>query len=263
MIPGTHKNLYRIKSKKVSFIYTPFRRLVEDLEGLDSEIVKQQKQLLELERKYPVETEFLHLRLNSFRNYIEVQRRQFSGKLKYSFFQEDDSTVLPLNKTIVYPFDINKIERIFLDFHSSYRHDPVRNRLLNILFLYRSISQQTLMDLSGFSRSSVSRFLNKFVNRGYIQTLPREFRTPRIYYLESISWSTLANILDTDNFIYASVPRLKEIQSALKPEKQESAFLISKIDEIIKQIESFKRRNAGMRKAYQELSEFLGKGSIE
>ena len=257
MIPGTHKNLYTIKSRKVSFIYTPFRLLVEDLERLDSDIVEKQIQLEEMENKYPVEAKFLRLRLNGFRNYTEVQRRQFSGKQKFSFFQEDVSEVFPLNKVIVYPFDIKDVDGIITKFYEHYRFDPIRKRLLNILYLYRSVDQQTLIDLTGFSRSSVSRFLRNPLNSEYIQTLAREYRKPRIYYLESISLSTLATILNTDDFIYSVVPRLQEILSTLKSDREDSAFLIIKINEIIKQIELFKKRTKGIRKAYEDLTKFL------
>ena len=257
MIPGTHKNLYKIKTKKVSFIYTPFKLLIEDLEKFDSNIIEKQKQLQEMENKYPTETRFLHLRLNGFRNYIEVQKRQFSGKQKYSFFQEDTSAVLPLSKKIVYPFDTKEIEGVIMDFHSYYRFDPIRNRLLKILYLYRSVDQQTLMVQSGFSRSSVSCFLRDPINREYIQTLPREYRRPRIYYLESYSLSTLATILNTDNFIHSSVPRFQEILSTLQSDREDAAFLIAKIEEIIGQIEAFKKRTKFISQAYQDLSEFL------
>ena len=257
MIPGTHKNLYTIKSMKASFIYTPFRLLVEDLERLDSAIIEKQTQLEEKEKKYPAETEFLHLRLNGFRNYIEVQRRQFSGKKKYSFFPENTSSILPLNKTIIYPFDIGDIERDIMGLFGHYRFDPIRNQLLNILALYRSADQQTLMDISGFSRSSVSRFLRNPINREYIQALPRGYRKPVVYYLEYISLSTLATILNTDNFIFSALPRFQEILSKLQSDRKDSALLTFKIEEIIKQIEIFKKRTIGIRNAHKELSMFL------
>ncbi|MFW9843774.1 MAG: hypothetical protein ACFFEV_04295 [Candidatus Thorarchaeota archaeon] len=262
MIPGTHKNLYKIKSKKASFIYTPFKLLVEDLEKLDSNIIELQKQLQEKDGKYPLETKFLNLRLNGFRNYIEVQRRQFSGKQKYSFFQEDVSTILPLNQKIVYPFGTEDIDRILMDFYGYYRFDPIRNRLLNLLYLYRSLDQQALMDLSGVSRSSVSRFLRNPLNKEYVKKLPREYRRPRIYYLESISLSTLATILNTDNFIFASIPRFQEILSTLQSDRKDTAFLIPRIEEIIEHIAIFEKRTIGIRKAYKDLSKFLRKDSM-
>lgn len=262
MIPGTHKNLYKLKTKKVSFIYTPFKLFIEDLERLDSTIIEKQIHLQEMENKYPAETKFLHLRLNSFRNYIDIQRGQISREQKYSFFQEDVSAVLPLNKMIVYPFDTKDLEGVMMDIFGYYRFDPIRNRLLNILYLYRSVDQQTLMNLSGFSRSSVSRFLRNPLNREYIQTLQREYRRPRIYYLESISLSTLATILNTDNFIYSAVPRFQEILSTLQSDREDTTFLAAKIEEIIGQIEAFKKRTRFIRQAYHDLSKFLDKDTV-
>ena len=262
MIPGTHKNLYRLKPRKVSFIYTPLELLIEDLERLESTIIDKQIQLQEMESKYPTETQFLHLRLNSFRNYINVQRSQTSKKQKYSFFQEDTSVVIPFNKMIAYPFDIDDIEEVIRDIFGYYQFDPIRNQLLNILYLYRSVDQQTLMDLSGFSRSSVSRFLRNPINREYIQTLPRGYRSPRIYYLESISLSILGSYLATDDFIYSSVSRLQEILSTLQSDRGGTSFLIEKTEGIIEEIETFKKRTRVTRKAYKDLSEFLDRQGV-
>ena len=45
IIPGTHKNLYRIKPERVNFVYTPNILIIEDLEKLDSYIVEKQTEL--------------------------------------------------------------------------------------------------------------------------------------------------------------------------------------------------------------------------
>ncbi|TFG26432.1 hypothetical protein EU527_19750, partial [Candidatus Thorarchaeota archaeon] len=109
-IPGTHKNLYRIRPERVQFVYTPSTRILEDLERLDSYIVKKQVELQGLESKYPTHTQFILRRLNSLRNYVEAQRRQIGGKKRHSFFQEDTSGIIPLNEMITYPFDTQEFE---------------------------------------------------------------------------------------------------------------------------------------------------------
>ena len=41
-------------------------------------IVDKQTELQKTQRRHPVEAKFLHLRLNSLRNYVETQRRQIT-----------------------------------------------------------------------------------------------------------------------------------------------------------------------------------------
>jgi len=263
MIPKTHKNLYRIKPERVKFDYTPPIQILRDLERLDSYIVEKQTELQELHSKYPIETEFLHLRLNGLRNYIEAQRRQINRKEKYHFFQEDVSGVIPLNEMIVYPFDTRRIEEDLVSILTHFRNDPIRSRLLSIFYTHRSVDQQTLMYISGFSRSTVSRFLHQELKREYISVLSREYRKPRIYYLKSISLSILSLILNADNYIFSLIPRLQEILTTLQAEKQsdrdreDASFLVAKITEIIKQIEDFKNDTRFLRQARSDLSKFL------
>jgi len=117
-----------------------------------------------------------------------------------------------------------------------------------------------LMDLSGCSRTTVSSFLGSSLNKEYIDALPKEYRKPRVYYLESISLSTLDYIMNTDNFIFSSVARFQEVLSILQSEKgsKDSSFLIVKLEELIHQIETFKKNTRYFRKAYRDLTKFLG-----
>jgi DNA-binding MarR family transcriptional regulator len=265
MIPKTHKNLYRLKPERVKFDYTPPIQILEDLERLDLYIVEKQTGLQELQSKYPIETKFLHLRLNGLRNYIEAQRRQINRKMKSSFFEEDVSGIVPLNERIVYPFDTRRLEEDLMGILTHFKNDPIRSRILSIFFTHRSVNQQTLMDSSGLSRSTVSRILHQELKREYISVLPREYRRPRIYYLKSISLSILSLILNADSFIYSYIPRFQEILSTLQSERQsgrdsiDAAFLIAKIKEIIEQIEAFRQDTRFLRQAHSDLSEFLEK----
>lgn len=258
-VPGTHKNIYMMKPEKVEFVYTPTSLIIDDFEKLDSYIVDKQTELQKLQQKYPIEAQFLYLRLNSLRNYIEAQRRQINRKQKYPFFQEDVSEILSPNEMVVYPFETREIEETIMDVFEYYRYDPVRNRLLSILYTHRSATQETLMDHSGFSRSAISRFLRQSLNAVYLQTLPREHRKPRVYYLKSISLSILIHILNTDSFIFSSVPRFQEILSTLQSRKsdRDTTFLIMKVKEIIGQIESFRKNTRFLREAHRDLSKFL------
>ena len=266
MIPKTHKNLYRIKPEKVNFVYTPNIQIIEDLEKLDLYLVEKQAELQKLQSKYPLEVKFLHRRLNSLRNYTEIQRRQINKEKKHSFFQEDVSEILPLNQMITYPFETKELEEKIMGIVGYYRDDPIKIRIRSLFFTHRSIDQQTLMDISGFSRSTISRFLRQDLKKEYIHALPREYRKPRIYHLESISLTIIHNILKTDRYIYACIPRFQEILSSLQSEQQserdsrETAFLVAKIQDLIKKIETFTNNGRFMRQAYQDLSEFLERG---
>ncbi|MFW9976210.1 MAG: hypothetical protein ACFFDQ_13145 [Candidatus Thorarchaeota archaeon] len=268
MIPKTHKNLYMIKPDRVNFVYTPSIQIMENLEKLDSYIVEKQAELQKLQSEYPIEIKFLHMRLNSLRNYIEVQRRQISREKKYSFFQEDVSELFPPNEMINYSFDARELEEDLMQEWGYLKNDPIRSRLMSIFFTHRSLDQQTLMDISGFSRSTISRFLDRELKRGYIQALPREYRKPRIYYLKSISLSILSIILNTDSFIFSYIPRFQEILSTLQskrhPEldRRDATFLIAKIKEIIGQIEAFKNNTRFLRQAHHDLSRFLEKNTL-
>ncbi len=265
LIPKTHQNLYSMEPERANFVYTPPTLLIEDLEKLDSFIVDKQTDLQKIQHKYPIETQFLHLRLNSLRNYIETQRRQINRRQKYSFFKEDVSEIIPPNEIVVYRFETRGIEEAIMDIFEYYRNDPIRNRLLSIFYTHRSANQKTLMTHSGFSRSTVSRFLRDPLNSVYISTLPKQYRKPRIYYLESISLSTLAHVLNTDNFIYSSVPRFQEMLSNLQSDRQsernseETSLIMTKVQRIIEQIEGFKYNTRFFRQAHQDLSEFLEK----
>jgi DNA-binding transcriptional regulator GbsR (MarR family) len=265
MIQGTHKNLYMIKPERVNFVYTPSAQILDDLERLDSYIVEKQFELRELQSKYPTEIEFLHRRLNSIRNYIEVQRRQIKRERRYSFFQEDVSEIISPSEMIAYAFDTSGLEETLMEVWGYLKEDPIRNRILSIFFTHRSVDQQTLMDISGFSRSTISRVLRQELRKEYIHALSREYRKPRVYYLKSISLSILSVILNTDNFIYSYIPRFQEILSTLQSEKQadrdrkDVAFLNAKIKETMGQIDAFKNNTRFLRQAYSDLSEFLEK----
>ncbi|MDH4215155.1 MAG: hypothetical protein OEV85_14670 [Candidatus Thorarchaeota archaeon] len=265
MIPRTHKNLYSIKPERVNFVYTPSTQILDDLEKLDLYIVERQTEYQKLQSKYPIETKFLQMRLNSLRNYIEAQRRQINRKRKYSFFEEIDSEIIPLNETIVYPFDTRGLEEDLMVMLTHFRNDPIRSRLMSIFYTHRNVDQQTLMDISGFSRSTVSRIMHRELKSEYIHALPRGYRKPRTYYLKSISLTILNHILRTDSYIFSSVSRFQEILSTLQSKRESDRdrkdviFLIAKIEEIIGQIEVFQKGTRFLRQAYTDLSKFLEK----
>jgi DNA-binding transcriptional regulator GbsR (MarR family) len=267
MIPGTHKNLYRINRERVKFDCNPPALMLEDLETLDAYIEEKQSEHQALRNEFPVEIEFLRRRLNSIRNYIEVQRRQIGGEKKRSFLQEDVSELLPLDQLITYPFDTRELEERITGILSRFKDDPVRGRILSIFFIRRSLTQQALTNLSGFSRSTISRFLRRQVKEGYIRALPKEYQKPGVYYLESVSLSTLSVVLKADDFIFSYVPRLREIISKLQSREKKGSdgnevdSLTVKAKEMLRQIETFRRDTKPLRDAHRELTEFLNDAS--
>ncbi len=267
MIPGTHKNLYQIKPERVKFDCNPPTLILEDLESLDMYIEDKQRQLDERRGTHPLEVEFLHRRLNSIRNYIEAQRRQISGRLRHSFFKEDVSGLIPLDEMVVYPFDTSELEEKMTSILSRFKGDPLRGKILGYFFTRRSLDQQSLVDLSGLSRSTVSRFLHEHLKGEYIRALPREHRKPRIYYLEWVSLSMLTVITKADEFIYSYAPRFQQILDTLTSQRESGqgttdvVFLIAKLKDILRQIEAFKKETRPLRKAREDLREFLGRES--
>ncbi|MFW9976696.1 MAG: hypothetical protein ACFFEJ_01245 [Candidatus Thorarchaeota archaeon] len=265
MIPGTHKNVYKMKPELVRITYRPPTQIIEKLEKLDLLLISKQEELRESEDKYPIATKFLHRRLNSLRNYVEAQRRSIYRKKRFPYFEENTSEIIPLDEVVVFPFETKELESKIVDILGYYKSDPIGNRILSFFITHRSLDQDTLVEKTGFSRSTVSRYLREALKGDYINVMPREYRKPRVYYLESMSMSILTRVRTTDGFAFSHIPRFQEILSMLQSTQEsgnsggDTAILIAVIQKTIKQLEEFKNETSFFRQAYGELLEFLGK----
>lgn len=265
MIPGTHKNLYRIMQDRVKFTYRPPTQIIDNLEKLDLYIVSKQGEIQELRSKYPIATKFIHRRLNSLRNYVEVQRRSINREKRFSFFQEDVSEFIPLNELIIFPFETRELENEIMDILRYYKRNPIGNRILSVFITHRSLDQDTLVEKTGFSRSAISRYLRNALKGAYIRVLPREYRKPQVYFLESMALSILSLVLKADNFIFSNIPKFQEIRKMLQSgweghsSRNDITLLVEKCEEIIKHIKEFRNDTRYLRQAHKDLLEFLGK----
>ncbi|NHK30283.1 MAG: hypothetical protein FK730_02955 [Asgard group archaeon] len=268
VIPNQRKYVYRLKDDKVSFIYLVFSQIIEILEQLDFKIIKYQKDALNFVDKYPEVVEYFTLCLNSIRNYIEAQRRAINGKKKFSFFKENISKISIPNEIIDYPLEIKQIEDKLLDelINENYFsiNDPIRNKIFTYIITRQKFDQDMFMNLTGFSRSTVSRVLNLYSDDGFIKTLPREFRKSQIYYQDSISIAIINVILKSDYFIFSWIPKFEAILEDLHNNtkytnnKKNNDFLTNRIKKILVQIDELKLSSKLLEQAKNDLQVFLG-----
>ncbi|MFW9933348.1 MAG: hypothetical protein ACFFDR_11880, partial [Candidatus Thorarchaeota archaeon] len=184
---------------------------------------------------------------------------------RFPYFEENTSEIIPLDEVVVFPFETKELESKIVDILGYYKSDPIGNRILSFFITHRSLDQDTLVEKTGFSRSTVSRYLREALKGDYINVMPREYRKPRVYYLESMSMSILTRVRTTDGFAFSHIPRFQEILSMLQSTQEsgnsggDTAILIAVIQKTIKQLEEFKNETSFFRQAYGELLEFLGK----
>lgn len=268
VIPNMRKYAYRLKDDKVSFIYLVFSQIMEKLEQLDLLMIKYQTDAQNFQDKYPMVVEYFTLCLNANRNYVEAQHRAIIGVKKFSFFKESVSKITLQNEIITYPPEIQKIEDNVIndllqnDFFSI--NDPIRNKIFSYIITRQKFDQETLIHLTEFSRSTISRVLNQFLDAGFIKILPREFRKSQIYYQDSISLAIIDVVLKSDYFIFSWIPKFESILEELRlnvkyvSNKRNNNFLTNRIKKILVQIEELKIGSKLLEQARNELQTFLG-----
>jgi DNA-binding transcriptional regulator GbsR (MarR family) len=203
------------------------------------------------------------------RNYVEVQRRAIKNEKKFSFFNEDITELLPQQKLIEYPPEIQEIEEEFVDSSTNNNlfgsNDPIHNRIIAFLITRNSLDQDKLIHLTGFSRSTISRYMQTNAKNGFVNLKPKKYQKSQIYFMESASLSYISEILKIDYFIFSWVPKFKEIikdlqtNSKYTKNKDTTNFLISRINEILDQIEILRVSSNHLEKAQDELLVFLNK----
>lgn len=266
-IPNSRTSLYCLRKEKVSLIYITFSHMLEEFEKLDRKFVELGSEIKLLEKQYKQECIFLNKRLNSLRNYIEAQRRAINGKKKYDFFEEDLEDFLKEENTINYPSELidieDKIIEIIIRSGLVYSNDPIKSKITSYFITRGKSTQQTLEDLTNFSRSTISRNLQIFLEEGRISALERKFRKPKMYYYKSASMNLIKNILHVDYFIFSWIPKFKELLHQLETNKnfqfnsKENEFLQEKIRLLIEEIENFKEGSKLLENALNELVLFL------
>jgi len=250
-IPKTHTNIYTINDEYVFTIVTPRAQVNRNNEEHEKFIIELQRKLEELKGKYPLESTFLIRRLNGIRNYFETQKRAHTELERTDYLEESVSGFLQSNEFIEYPPDIAMLESSLVDRfvrkNMFVEDDPIINKILSFLITREKISQEMLLTLTGFSRSSISRNLAGYGEQDYVTISKKEYLKPRIYYMGSIGIYLNEVILNNRRFLISWRPKFVDLLSQLESNtkynknKEMNMFLrviiinlISKIDLVIK-----------------------------
>ena len=253
--------IYRLKSEKAPFVYTEFSEILTELESLDEIIIETQKKINLHRDKYPKYCEFIWRRLNSFRNYIEAQRRAIDETSTYTFFEESIS-YLGFEKSILsFPDELEAIVKKFITElveDAVYdRDDPIANIIFTYIGIYGLITQEWLVQNTGLSLSTISRTLNHFVDDEIISALPKKYKQSRFYEIHSVSLSIIAQILKADAFIFSWKPKfekfLYELERSALPSNSSLKLIKSKISQMISQIDEFEHGSKRLEKARDEI----------
>jgi len=277
IIPKTHQYIYALKEKEVHFIYQPFVAILDDLESLDTSLITIQNRLNTLvsqlqdiknsdEPLLSTETQFLLRRINSLRNYIEVQRRTIVGQSTNPFFNENVSAFFAKNELGKFSPELVEIEEEFINLLVSNEkfsaNDPMANRISGYFYTRKNLTQKQLQALTSISLSTISRVLTKSLASGFISAYKKKYRKPRMYYLDSPASSLISAILVTDAYIFSWEKKfseiLKEMSGKLSRFSKDKSFvtLREKIKDILLKIKAFRKESKSLEDNFFELQKF-------
>lgn len=204
---GVKSYEYSVSSDKFCFIYRPFMDILDELEILDPKLERELNRLKKLDQKNSNKSEinFLSYRINSIRNYIEIQRRAISKQSRYSFFPEIIN-LSPYQKELMeYSSPVKEIETEIIQYlirrHVLSYDDPVIDRILSYFLTRGVITQEVLEELTGYSRAMISRKIGILQDSEFVHAFPREYRKSLVYYLPSFSLQQARNIMKMDQQI--------------------------------------------------------------
>jgi len=271
IIPGSRGYRYHVKSEKVSFVYSVFTDILADLEKFDSVLVSLTGELRERLPKYPDQVKFLTFRFNSFRNYIEAQRRAIIGQSGHLFLNEYIPSLDPTRQDEVpiihFSAEIEKIEAKFIDtlIRESIitENHPIKNQIYGYFYCRGSLNQQTLEKLTHFSLSTISRILTAGIREKYLSAQPKSYQKSRIYYLTSPSLSIIDHILKIDDFIFGNERKFVDLLEFLQKSKKNSdggditEFLAEAIRSILLKFQQFREGNLRLKRARADLAQHI------
>ncbi len=266
-IPKTHTNIYTINDEYVFSIVTPRAQVNRNNVEHEKFIIKLQSKLEKLKTIYPLKSKFLLRRLNGIRNYLETQRRAHSELEKTDYLEEEISDLLPGDEFIEYPPEIEDLESSLVDrfvrMNMFIEDDPIINKILTFLITREKISQEMLLKLTGYSRSTISRNLAGYGKQDYVTISKKEYLKPRIYYMDSIGIYLNEVILNNRRFLISWRPTFTNLLSQLElntkynKNKEMNKFLQTKIKDLIANIDLVIKRAQLLENAQNELKEFV------
>ena len=264
-LPGTHTNIYTINEEYGFTFNAPTAQVNRVLEEHDIFIKNLQEKLKKYREKYPKEAIFLERRLNGIRNYIEIQRMVHTNK-KAVFLNENTFDLVLSDEFINYPPEIieleNQLVERFVRMNMFIRDDPIINKILTFLITREKMSQEMLLRLTGFSRSTISRNLKGYGEQDYVTITKKEYLKPRIYYIGSIGIYLAEVLLIGRQLVISQSLSFEELLLKLKSDSkfkknvELNAFFISKLEQIISDINQVKNRAKRLEIAQQELKQF-------
>jgi len=267
LLHNSRKHLYKLDKEKVTFVYNQFDQLMSGLEKIDNEVESIQSEVKTYQDKYPYCSEFLILRLNGIRNYIEAQYRVIKHKKKYPYFDENVTKLKNPNNMTLYPPELleleKKVVRLYVSSETYERSSAIRNYIIPYLVTRREVDQEILVELTGLSRSSISRTLQELCENSFFSKAPREFRKPVKYCLESFDLFIIEKILNSDYFIFSWEDNFKEILNDLQNNSKYNSNSIAnktiqkKVQEILLDMENFREGSNLLEKAHKELKNKL------
>ena len=266
IIPKTHQYIYALRDKGINFIYQPFLTILDDLESLDAYLVTIQNRLNAIDSNISTEIQFLLRRINSIRNYVEVQRRTIAHQSKNPFFNENVSAFLAKNELGKFPPKLIEIEKELINHLVSSEYfsanDPMANRMSGYFLTRTNLTQKQLQSLTSISLSTISRVLTRWLAIEYVSAHKKKYRKPRMYYLESLSSSLISLILATDAYIFSWDKKfnniLQEMKEKLSQFSQDDNYLLlqEKISQILRKITDFRADSKYLEDNFLDLKKF-------
>lgn len=267
LLRNSRKRIYKLLKDRAVFDYRSNEYLMDRFEILDKEVIAIQEGLQVFHQKYPYSTQFLTIRLNHIRNYYEAQRRAIKDESKIAFLPEDVSSIQNPNNEVLIPAELKKFEdkliHMFMRSSATQKKAPITNYIIPFFITRKELDQETILQLTNLSRSTVSRLLQSISKSIYLNKSQREFRKPVKYCLESYSLFLLNGILTADGIIFSWIKTLNDLLNDLQTNKKYDQnspgynHLITKIQEILNDIKEFKVSANRLTKAFTELESIV------
>ena len=264
---------YKLTFPDFKFIYMPFGQIVERLDVLDRYFVSNLA-LLKKDQSLPKDqVDFFTNRINSLRNYAEIQRRTINNEKKFEYLSEIIDLNPYNNNYIEYVPKIQEIEESIINRITNSQiimgSDAVLDRIFGYFITRGVLTQDILIELTGYSRAMISRKLKQARKWNLISTFPKKYHKSRNYYFQSFSLSSTQRVLDIDTYIFSKVPEFlndlqqveekKESKAIKKSESQGIEQLVSVLRNYKESVEEFRGDSANLEKNRNDLLNFLKK----
>lgn len=264
---------YKLTSPDFKFIYLPFGQIVERLDALDR-FFDTNLELLNEDPSLPKDqVDFFTNRINSLRNYAEIQRRTINHEKKIEYLPELIDLDSYNNNYIEFVPKIQEIEENIINRIMTSKiilgSDAVLDRITGFFITRGVLTQDILIELTGYSRAMISRKLKEARKRNLVSTFPKKYHESRNYYFQSFSLSSTQIIIDIDTYIFSRAPEFFNNLNQVEASKKSQDFKKSdhqRIDQLIsvlriykQSVEDFRVDSGNLVKNRNDLLEFLKK----